>query len=357
VPAIDVEQVATDILAEIKRKGRDVDAWQDATALEACIALGDEDGAISRAVRYTQHADADAFEIASTIRQLEQVWCLDATGGVGEAILPLLKGALLQRETGSIEVTPTQARHAAGTDTRALEKVFGADGFTSYETYLMGVKRARTVARIGTGPGGRGYGTGFLVRGRDLGDRFTKESWLLLTNAHVISANPAFGAALSPADAVITFEAHPLDEKNEVRRYRVGAVLSESSPLELDYALIKLKGRVHDVGKDDYFEITDNLPANDGTARIYIIGHPGGGGLSYSVQDNLLLDYADPRLHYRTPTEGGSSGSPVYNARWQLIGLHHAGARDMPRLHGKRGRYEANEGIWIQSIRRALASS
>ena len=48
--------------------------------------------------------------------------------------------------------------------------------------------------------------------------------------------------------------------------------------------------------------------------RAYIIGHPR--GLStpqFSLQDNVLLDHDDRFLHYRSPTEPGSSGSPVFN--------------------------------------------
>ncbi|MBO3273159.1 S1 family peptidase [Hymenobacter defluvii] len=61
--------------------------------------------------------------------------------------------------------------------------------------------------------------------------------------------------------------------------------------------------------------------AHDAPQRIYIIGHPDGGTLSLSLQDNLLLDYQEPLIHYRTPTVGGSSGSPVFNQQWQLIGI------------------------------------
>lgn len=89
----------------------------------------------------------------------------------------------------------------------------------------------------------------------------------------------------------------------------------------------------------------------------------GGRDLSFSFQDNELLDHEGPpagrpqipgvcRLHYRAPTEGGSTGSPVFNARlWQVIAMHHKGGKiGMPRLNGKPGTYGANEGISIQSI-------
>jgi len=39
-------------------------------------------------------------------------------------------------------------------------------------------------------------------------------------------------------------------------------------------------------------------------------------------------------MHYRTPTDPGSSGSPVFNAKWEVVALHHAGSPATPRLHG-----------------------
>ncbi|HEX6047928.1 MAG TPA: serine protease [Gemmatimonadaceae bacterium] len=336
-------------------------AWQLATALEASVALDDEIEAIGWAVKYIRHPDADAFEIASTVRQLEQVWGLTSTSGIGVHLLPLLRGALLERRDGAVEVSPAEMRKAgrqrSAHETKRLEKVFGVDAFTSYDTYVKGGKRARTVARIGREMGGRGDGTGFLVRGADLSDRYKDEKWLLLTNAHVISNDPAHAPAVQPDDAVITFEALPLDSGHKVRAYAAAAVLHVSSPKELDFAVIKLDGDVADVADDDRCEVAKGLPVNNQQGRVYIIGHPAGGNLSYSLQDNLLLDYDDPLLHYRAPTEGGSSGSPIYNAAWKLIGLHHAGSTTMPRLRGQGGTYAANEGIWIQAIRRALAAS
>jgi V8-like Glu-specific endopeptidase len=60
------------------------------------------------------------------------------------------------------------------------------------------------------------------------------------------------------------------------------------------------------------------------------------------------------RLHYRAPTAGGSSGSPVFNEDWEVMGLHHLGGKlGVEKLNGKSGTYAANEGLWIQSIVKA----
>jgi endonuclease/exonuclease/phosphatase family metal-dependent hydrolase len=51
----------------------------------------------------------------------------------------------------------------------------------------------------------------------------------------------------------------------------------------------------------------------------------------------------DKVLRYRTDTEPGSSGSPVFNNDWQLVALHHAGYRED-------GGTAVNEGIRISAI-------
>ncbi len=44
----------------------------------------------------------------------------------------------------------------------------------------------------------------------------------------------------------------------------------------------------------------------------------------------------------------------MFNALWKVIAIHHAGAREMPRLHGLPGTYGANEGIRIDFVRKTL---
>ena len=112
---------------------------------------------------------------------------------------------------------------------------------------------------------------------------------------------------------------------------------------------------------------------NDGrkATKLVVIGHPEGGPLSLGLSGSIdeiqatLLDKGcrgnatDPvYLHYRTPTEPGNSGSPVFEIdKWQVVALHHAGfdeRQGRARLGGKAGRHFANEGIWIDSIRTAI---
>jgi V8-like Glu-specific endopeptidase len=190
--------------------------------------------------------------------------------------------------------------------------------------------------------------------------RSISDDWVLLTNAHVISDDPAEQQsdppALAPDEARIVFEAgeviaadgQAVDAETE---YEVERVIFSSPRTEFDCTVVTLSRNV-DFKKP--FDIAKRLPLVGKNQRVYVIGHPKGGGLAFSIDDNLLLDHEIPKIHYRAPTEGGSSGSPVFNQNWDLIALHHAGGMDMKKLNGKPGTYPANEGISFQSILRAV---
>jgi hypothetical protein len=323
--------------------------WDFSVAAEASIALDRPDEALKWTTLYAQDPSSDAFELASTLRQFREVWQIRRGSAIGERLLPILHVELLKRGGGVLQLSPDDLRKDLSTlaDTAGLEKVFGADAFQSLDWLRTALERCCSVARIGQ-EASRGLGTGFVVRGRDLDESLGDER-LLLTNSHVLSNDPKVPGCIRPEDAVVTFQGL---EQARQGSWGVKEIIWTSPPSELDATLARLEPVAPQATS---YPIAKSLPVCDGTQRVYIVGHPGGGTLSFSLQDNLLLDTEAPKLHYRTPTEGGSSGSPVFwGPQWKLVALHHAGKSNMPRLNGKPGTYEANEGIWIVSIIEAL---
>jgi hypothetical protein len=342
--------LAGEILERIETKDATdtADHWDYGTAVEASLALGRAKDALSWAGKYVKDQKADAFEFSSTLRQLEEVWgipcALDPEDKrIEEAILSLLRATILEREGGTVEKGAEDLRsELSGLKSTNLEKVFGQDRLVSLDWYRRGLTRCAGVARIGREPT-RGVGTGLLLKGATLHPALGDELYLL-TNSHVISPGPEETMAVRPADAIVTFEGLPGAERE---RWTVKKLVFNSPIGEFDATLLQLDRKVPGV---EPYPIAPAQPDRDGQRRVYVVGHPLGGGVSFSLEDNLLLDWDQRVVHYRTPTEPGSSGSPVFDDQWRLIALHHAGGSSMRRLNGKPGTYEANEGINILAI-------
>lgn len=346
-PTGQAKTIALSILEAIEAK-QSLDAWEQAIAMEALLSLGRVDEALEWLGRYVDAPGTDAFELGSTLRQLIEVWHLDGEREPGARMLPLLRAKLLSREGGEITVSPAEVgRSALGNfdRSRGLEKVFGAERFQSLRWFREALERCRTVARI-EDEYEEGIGTGFLLEGRALKDSFP--AVVMMTNAHVIPEG------ISPEDAYITFRG--LDTPGDIGRFRVERVLWFSSSKELDATVLVLQNLPSDVTP---CPVAAKPPPLDDTPppRAFIVGHPRGGlQPMFSIQDNLMLDFDEVKVHYRAPTEPGSSGSPVFDRYWKLIALHHAGSEEMPKLHGG-GTYQANEGIWIGRIKETLNSA
>jgi S1-C subfamily serine protease len=334
------------------------DIWDYGTAAEASIALGRATDALRWTRKYVKNANADAFEFASTLRQLEEVWGLPRAGSPAgssdeEAILSLLRATILERKGGQVVQSAggvrAELRELASMESSDLEKVFGADRFQSLDWYRRGLARCAAVGRIGR-ERSRGVGTGFLVKGSSLHPALG-DALYLLTNRHVVSPTPDVSIAITPEDAIVTFEGLV---GAEGQAWTVKRVVFTSPIEELDATLLELDRPVANV---EPYPVAPHLPQSNGEQRVYVVGHPQGGGLSFSLQDNLLIAWDSRKVHYRTPTEPGSSGSPVFDDQWRLIALHHAGRANMPRLNGESGSYEANEGISILAIAAGLRSA
>jgi hypothetical protein len=309
--------------------------------MEALLALGRTDAALARAREYAAHPDVDAFEVASTLRQLEEVWELSSGPPPGSSILPLLRSRLLLEEGGALTFKAKDVAIEQQSAAR-LERVHGFDRFQTLQWYRQGLECCSAIARIET-ESGRGIGTGWLLQGGDWLQP-ASDAPLLVTNAHVVSpADRPFPGALRPADAVANFQVAGV-------RTRLGDVVWSSPAGQLDCTVVRL---TRAPGSQPLRLGTGAVQLTTPPPRLYIIGHPGGRDLELSLQDNHLLGCNDRLLHYRTPTEGGSSGSPVFDDAWRVVALHHAGDSKVPRLDGEPGTYEANEGIAVAALLQA----
>jgi hypothetical protein len=340
----DSVELAKEILVAIQEKDDNSNAplqdWDVATMVEAYVALGDGAKAARTARTYVESANADAFEIASTLRQFEEVWQLKETEPPGNLLLPILRMGHLAKSGATTSGDPKTLRARANAlegNMKGLEAIFGPDKMQTFKWYKKGLETCSSVARIEHS--GKGHGTGWLVKAEDF---FPNEKGLLLlTNNHVISESPN-PLAIYPDQAQINFQAieQVLEVEDEVFWY--------SSYTDLDATFLKLKGEP----KAPPLTLSKRMvEMADPPPRMYIIGHPRGRDLELSLQDNYLIALNEKFVHYRTPTEPGNSGSPVFEPEdWRVIALHHKGNELMKRLDGKDGNYEANEGISILEL-------
>jgi hypothetical protein len=333
----------------------DSNPWKLATAAEACVALGDYSRALEFLLAYTEDSlrvdfGVDAFEYASTLRQLEEIWQFSSKDEDQAKILHVLRSVLLAQEGGMISLASLDSDLKSVSelsDNDNFEAILGAERYRSFKWYRKGLQRAASVVKISNSMGDC-IGTGFVIKASKISERIPQK-WLLVTNAHVVSEDDAervpvnsSAKALHPSEVIVTFEAR--DDPDE---YTLDRVLFSSGRGELDCTIATFDG---DPDFEDELPLVKFDPIFSDDSRVYVIGHPKGGGLSFSLHDNKVLGSRGHLLHYRAPTEGGSSGSPVFTDAWDLIAIHHAGGIQLNRLDGSGQTYSANEGIAFRAI-------
>lgn len=193
----------------------------------------------------------------------------------------------------------------------------------------------------------------FLQRGLDVsravvfidakewvGTGFMASPCLLFTNHHVLPTREIVARSVFRFNYQLTFDGH----EERVQEYKPRAAGLFHTCAELDYSLVETEGTP---GTDwGIAPLSSDIPLKD--SRVNIIQHPGGLPKQISFQNNFV-QYADAtKVQYLTSTLNGSSGSPVFNDKWEVIAVHHAGG-ELPEP-GTELRYLRNEGIAIGTI-------
>jgi hypothetical protein len=100
---------------------------------------------------------------------------------------------------------------------------------------------------------------------------------------------------------------------------------------ELDYALLRLAARVGEQqvegGPRGWITLPKTVLPLPADAPILIVQHPEGTPMKLALDTQAVIGLNDnrTRVRYRTNTDPGSSGSPVFTMDWDLVALHHYG--------------------------------
>ena len=332
----EAEKYAKSILGAVENVGRrgPLQPWDAANKAEALLGLGKNPEAVDACKAYLEIHGLDAFQVQSTKRQFEEVWQLNDHEYPGSHILPMMTAKFA--ELGGVG----PAIDLSSIEVGNLEKVWGDTHYQSLEWLLQAVSRTRGVARLGPSMY-EGWGSGFLIDGAWIDEGWSDRK-LLMTNAHVCTNDPVVQSQFpfpKGADGNTATFLGLLGKRTKPEQIDVLKVLWTSPPSELDASLLEI-GEVPNGA-----ECPPRIEATPGfeewpEKRVNILGHPRGMTLRVSLQDNKLVSVGDRYLHYQTPTDPGSSGSPIFNQNWELVGIHHSASKEK----------QANEGIRLDRI-------
>jgi endonuclease G len=235
----------------------------------------------------------------------------------------------------------------------AYERAIGRnDSLYSNFAELIAITK-RKVGRIVVIEDGRktGYGTGFMVSPR-----------LLLTNWHVFRNKGM--ADESEVHFFYEYDAQGLPQTPVIFKFDTSGFFNNQA---LDYCFIAVRpmditGKIplQNIGYL-YLDKTLGKLGRVEEEKLNIIHHPLGDYKQISIRENKFSGIAETKIFYVTDTAPGSSGSPVFNDQWQVVGLHHKSVAKMspdgehyldqddnviPVINGK---IDASRIVWIKN--------
>jgi endonuclease G len=229
------------------------------------------------------------------------------------------------RRLGEIQIRTTGAPSIiAGGLPETKEAIIHQDDMVPHAFMEQGAAAAKSVAKLSVhrydngvarmnGPNPVLYlGTGWLIA-----------PGLLVTNHHVVNARnagePSAAAAdlrqqVSSATALFDYDY----DGAPGTMLPLGEVVA--SDIALDYAVIRVteRGRMPLV----LAPVTLRLHDPPSQVAVNIIQHPDGKPKKFAIRNNLVTSADEREIRYFTDTFNGSSGSPVLDDTWRVVGLH-----------------------------------
>ena len=100
-------------------------------------------------------------------------------------------------------------------------------------------------------------------------------------------------------------------------------LVAESTTKELDFVLLRVEEAIKDA--DGLKPIRYKPLALGIGSGLNIIQHPAGDTMKIALSSNkVAYTGQEGIIQYASKTTGGSSGSPCFNDKWELVALHHA---------------------------------
>ena len=185
------------------------------------------------------------------------------------------------------------------------EKIVGKSEFRDVVWLKKGMEACKSVCKIDLADGGSG--TGFLLKNN-----------LLLTNFHVLKD------ADFAAYAKVLFH-YEKDLMGEVNSYAYSLDPNDffQNDETLDFALVRIKDREGAPPLSDWGSLSVNMhtvPEYDDL--VAIVQHPAGDLKKLAIDRVETVE--GHLVKYKTDTLKGSSGSPVFDANWNVVALHHS---------------------------------
>ncbi len=164
----------------------------------------------------------------------------------------------------------------------------------------------------------KGSGTGFLIRPD-----------LLITNYHVLENPeiPGDDKSVNAPNVVLRFGYTTTEEggEEEGREFKLAPnqpIVDYSPVAELDFILLRVEEGIKKVEGIKPVTYKENTQRDK---SLNIIQHPHGGPLMFAFSSNGVTGvYDDGRIQYVSKAAGGSSGSPCFDDKWNLVAIHHA---------------------------------